>query len=399
MFTGRKKLHLLTLVLLCAAPTLSYAQVVNGDFSAGATGWTDNSPGTTDSNDFSGNQLTATSNDIGATTTGPSLQTFASQGFTADDPGYLSYSLISYTSTDTGDFDFPIVVLDGVQIRIRTDGTLSNTGTLINNDNQVAGISGSTTLAAGARTIGFGVRTVDSGFGPGIAIWDDIAFQDITLSPGAQTTLENNPVTLSGANSPQTATNTTDIITVTLSAANGTVNLGSPGSVTITGGADGSSTVTFTGSPTNINTAMDGLVYTPNTGFSGSDTLVYTASGGGISDTDNIPINVTPGTRTMSVTKTADDVTNVTLGQTITYTYRVTNIGNQIISNVTLSDAHGGSGPAPVPTGETLSNDSLPIGDSVDAGVNASWDTLAPGDEITFTATYVVTQNDIDTLQ
>jgi len=355
-------------VLLCAAPTFSYAQVVNGDFSAGATGWTDNSPGTTDSNDFSGNQLTATSNDIGATTTGPSLQTFASQGFTAGDPGYLSYSLISYTSTDTGDFDFPIVVLDGVQIRIRT-------------------------------TIGFGVRTVDSGFGPGIAIWDDIEFQDITLSPGAQTTLENNPVTLSGANSPQTATNTTDIITVTLSAANGTVNLGSPGSVTITGGADGSSTVTFTGSPTNINTAMDGLVYTPNTGFSGSDTLVYTASGGGISDTDNIPINVTPGTRTMSVTKTADDVTNVTLGQTITYTYRVTNIGNQIISNVTLSDAHGGSGPAPVPTGETLSNDSLPIGDSVDGGVNASWDTLAPGDEITFTATYVVTQNDIDTLQ
>ena len=38
-------------------------------------------------------------------------------------------------------------------------------------------------------------------------------------------------------------------------------------------------------------------------------------------------------------------------------------------------------------------------GDSTDAAVNGSWDSLAPGDQVTFTANYTVTQNDIDTLQ
>ncbi len=249
------------------------------------------------------------------------------------------------------------------------------------------------------NTIGPGVFSQDSFFGAGVATWDNIDFQEITQSPVAQTTLENNALTLTGVNAPQTATNTTDTITVTLSVTSGIVNLGSPGSVTITGGADGSSTVTFTGSPAAINTAMNGLVYTPNANFSGGDTLVCTASGVGITDTDNIPITVTLGTRTMSVTKVANDTTDVTLGQVITYTYQVTNTGNQVISNVTLSDAHNGSGPAPTPSGEVLDVDNLPTGDSTDASVNGSWDVLAPGDELTFTATYTVTQSDIDTLQ
>lgn len=144
---------------------------------------------------------------------------------------------------------------------------------------------------------------------------------------------------------------------------------------------------------------MDGLIYTPNLNFVGGDTLVYAASGGGIANTDNIPITVTAGTRTMSVTKIANDDTDVTLGQLITYTYRVTNTGDQFISSVTLSDSHGGSGPAPSPAGEALTTDSLPLGDSTDAISNGSWDTLAPGDVVTFTGVYTVTQNDIDTLQ
>lgn len=52
-----------------------------------------------------------------------------------------------------------------------------------------------------------------------------------------------------------------------------------------------------------------------------------------------------------------------------------------------------------LPTNETLTSDNGFANDSSDAGVNGSWDTLAPGDEITFTATYLVTQSDVDTLQ
>jgi len=79
--------------------------------------------------------------------------------------------------------------------------------------------------------------------------------------------------------------------------------------------------------------------------------------------------------------------------------YVVTNNGDQPISNISLSDAHGGSGTTPVPGGEALSSDTGTIGDSTDAVANGSWDVLAAGDAVTFTATYTVTQQDVDTLQ
>lgn len=101
----------------------------------------------------------------------------------------------------------------------------------------------------------------------------------------------------------------------------------------------------------------------------------------------------------ITVTKTASSDTNVPEGVSITYTYVVTNDGNQTISNISLIDIHTGSGPTPVPTNEILTTDAGILGDSNDTTVNGTWDTLAPGDQITFTATYVVTQNDIDTLQ
>ncbi|MEO0910017.1 MAG: hypothetical protein AAFX96_06670, partial [Pseudomonadota bacterium] len=92
--------------------------------------------------------------------------------------------------------------------------------------------------------------------------------------------------------------------------------------------------------------------------------------------------------------------TNVSVGQTVTYTYRVTNTGNQTITAIILSDAHGGSGTPPTPGSETLFLDNGPINDSNDAvSGDGIWDSLAPGDVIQFLASYVVTQQDVDTLQ
>lgn len=82
----------------------------------------------------------------------------------------------------------------------------------------------------------------------------------------------------------------------------------------------------------------------------------------------------------------------------ITYTYTVTNTGNVTITNVTVGDSHNGYGTAPVPGGEapaSVANGS----DDTTSGVNGSWDTLQPGDSITFTATYTVVQDDVDNLQ
>ena len=80
----------------------------------------------------------------------------------------------------------------------------------------------------------------------------------------------------------------------------------------------------------------------------------------------------------ISLSKTADKTANVQAGETITYTYVVTNTGNVVMNNIILSDDHSGSG--------TLSafSPEPPVA------------LLAVGASVTFTATYVVTQEDID---
>ena len=102
----------------------------------------------------------------------------------------------------------------------------------------------------------------------------------------------------------------------------------------------------------------------------------------------------------LEMTKVADDDELVTVGQVITYTYTVTNTGNEFINNVTVNDAHNGAGPAPIPTDEDLFTDNGDQDDSTDATPDDGvWDVLAPGDVITFTGTYTVEQADIDNLQ
>ena len=146
-----------------------------------------------------------------------------------------------------------------------------------------------------------------------------------------------------------------------------------------------------------------------------SNTVTATANaftGGTVSDvsddnddadgnTTNDPtVTPLPGSPSITVTKLANDITNVVAGQTITYSYRVTNNGNQTISNVQLSDTHNGSGPPPVPSNEALETDVGTLGDSNDTTANNGiWDTLSPGDTVLFTADYTVTQQDLDTLQ
>lgn len=102
----------------------------------------------------------------------------------------------------------------------------------------------------------------------------------------------------------------------------------------------------------------------------------------------------------MTITKTASPSVNVAAGTDVTYTYVVTNTGNQTISNIALNDIHTGFGASPIPSNETLTADNGTSGDSSDVITNnAIWETLAPIDEVTFTAIYTVTQADLDNLQ
>ena len=99
----------------------------------------------------------------------------------------------------------------------------------------------------------------------------------------------------------------------------------------------------------------------------------------------------------LTMLKTADTAGPVSVGNVITYTFRVTNAGNVTVNNITVSDAFNGLGSVPVPGSETQVTDAAPIGDSSDTTpANGTWSVLRPGDAITFTAPYTVTQSDID---
>ena len=111
-------------------------------------------------------------------------------------------------------------------------------------------------------------------------------------------------------------------------------------------------------------------------------------------------VQVVTANPSLLVTKTPSITSGAIAGQVITYTYTVKNDGNVTISNISLNDVHNAAGSAPVPASEILSTDMAPLNDSTDAiTTDAIWDSLAPGDTITFTATYTVEQSDVDTLQ
>lgn len=494
------------------------AQVANGDFASGGTGWTTTAPANS-SLSYAGGQLTTVSDNDGGTNS----RTFASQTLAASDPGFLTALLVNWTTADYGTFDYPTVRIGGTYYWVTPAGGLATTatGSIDNDSAPVTNLTVRTTFAAGSQLIGYGVTATDSCCGAGTAVWDNVDFQELTQSPGAQTVDEDDTLVLSGGNALQVATNSgAASMSVTLSVANGTLTLASTTGITVTSGANGSASMTFSGSPAAINTALDGLIYAPVADYNGSDTLTFSATGGGLSDTDTVAITVNPvpdygltisktadtanvpaagavisytitvtntgdtaltgisvsdtldqnGTATtltlsgpsgdggvsgvmepaevwiytashtvtqgqiddandlvntvvfdpsetapvsdsatttitaspsLSITKSANDTIGVTAGQVVTYTYTITNTGNQTVSAIKLADSHGGSGSAPVPDPDAATlTDNAPAGDSTNPTTgDGEWDALAPGDVLTVTATYTVTQTDMDTLQ
>ena len=101
------------------------------------------------------------------------------------------------------------------------------------------------------------------------------------------------------------------------------------------------------------------------------------ADGAGTDDPTRTDI---PRATGLTVVKTPSATLNVPVGATITYSYLVTNTGNVTLTNIVLVDDHtSASGTV-----------ELPI---LGAGVIV---TLAPNTSVTLTATYVVTQADVD---
>ncbi len=126
----------------------------------------------------------------------------------------------------------------------------------------------------------------------------------VTVPSGTQTTDEDTALTLSSAAGDAVTIVDTDAgggaVQVTLSATNGTLTLASTTGLTFSAGdGDADATMTFTGTLADIAAALDGLVFTPDAGFTGAasvdvtvDDLGNSGAGGAASGTGSVAVDV-----------------------------------------------------------------------------------------------------------
>jgi|GEM_PF-6904747 len=174
-------------------------------------------------------------------------------------------------------------------------------------------------------------------------------------APASETVIENTAFTFSSANGdPVTLTDTAlpagGFDTVALTVAHGTLLLGSPGSIGLVSGANGSASMTIKGTLPNLIKALNGLSYTPNSNFVGSDSLAVniTNPGNGLSASASTALTVstaasTPPTVSAPASETLIENTAFTFssanGDAITLTDPVLAAGG--FDTVALTVSHG----------------------------------------------------------
>ena len=162
----------------------------------------------------------------------------------------------------------------------------------------------------GYATFTFSVRDSNNTYdtAPSTLTFNVTAVNDAPINtvPGAQTVAVDTPLAISGLSVSDVDGNLT---TVQLSVTNGTVAVTLSGGATISSGANGTATLTLTGTQANINTTLGSLTYQGNSLFTGTDTLtMLSTDGNGATDTDtvtisvsnNAPTNVLPAPQTVA---------------------------------------------------------------------------------------------------
>ncbi|HEY9763093.1 MAG TPA: VCBS domain-containing protein, partial [Trichocoleus sp.] len=125
----------------------------------------------------------------------------------------------------------------------------------------------------------------------------------VNTVPTTQTVNESAPLLFTGLNAISVNDIDGNLTSTQLTVTNGkiTVDLIS-GGAQITSGTNGSSTLTLSGTQTQINAALATLRYQGNSNFSGADTLTILAKDSlGLQDIDTVAITVTPDNRALTV--------------------------------------------------------------------------------------------------
>ena len=112
-----------------------------------------------------------------------------------------------------------------------------------------------------------------------------------------------------------------------------------------------------------------------------------------VNDTASENVDVQDAVPAYTIAKSPSVASVSAAGETITYTYTFTNTGNVTITNISLSDLHEGNA---LTIGSMAGDAGNSSTTTSDAGGDQVWDALGPGDEVTWTSSYTVTQSDID---
>jgi hypothetical protein len=147
--------------------------------------------------------------------------------------------------------------------------------------------------------------------------------------PGPQSVNEDTGLVFSSANGNAISISDPDAdpnaVRVTISVTNGTLTLTGIAGLTFNSGSNGAGAMTVTGTITNINAALNGLIYNPAANFNGPVTLSIitndlgnSGSGGALSDTDTVaitvnPINDPPVANNQTVNTNEDTAVSITL--------------------------------------------------------------------------------------
>jgi hypothetical protein len=197
------------------------------------------------------------------------------------------------------------------------------------------------------------------------------AFSPPSISaPGSAAVVLNGSLVFSSANSNAITVadtgpgNGSDRLTLTVT--HGTVTLSTTSGLTITGGANGSATVTVTGSIARLNAALSGLVYTPTSGYTGSDSLAISLNdtADNLSASANVALTVSNSAPAITAPATAS-----LPSRTSTLVFSTAN--NNAIS---ITDVNAGSAAEPLTL--TATNGTLNLGSTtgitITAGANGS---------------------------
>ena len=192
----------------------------------------------------------------------------------------------------------------GLSFTAGTSGSSAFTvsGTVANLDSALDGlVYQPTTLYSGADSLAASVSDPTDSLSASTSVSITVAalIAPAVSAPGGGSLSENGSLTFSSGNSNAIsiadAAAGSNADSLTLSASQGTLALASSNGLSFTSGTNGSSSFTVSGTVTNLNAALNGLVYQPTSLYSGSDSLSVSVTDPGdtLSASTSVALTVT----------------------------------------------------------------------------------------------------------